>query len=326
MIRNLEQWVYYGIKFGGYKNDWSLLKLRKSSKILTHRAVLAVPTFWIPVPKSLAAIAECSEIHERIWVFPEAFLIVNLPDECLKNYIMIQEIWQHHREFREEKELRKVGAKNHCNQYIYFAFREKQRKKVWTTAIVLSLWLTIPRVSGLYYSKWHHNSELSFLGDASGKIPRPYGISGLDCKLPNRGLLEGGESTRALQWIKEIEAAKSLDDLNTPKSITGKDFHDYEELDLTMASALKRCYDKQTHFRKKISVEEEWAQKHNRFLRGRQIAYLIYEYFRPTGSHDEIQGSSGCSVSNWTTTTFRILIYVGSKHCYWQVILHRTKF
>ena len=63
--------------------------------------------------------------------------------------------------------------------------------------------------------------------------------------------------TRALQWIKEIEAAKSLDDLITPKSITGKDFPDYEELDLMMASALKMCYDNQTHFRKKISVEDQ---------------------------------------------------------------------
>ena len=60
-----------------------------------------------------------------------------------------------------------------------------------------------------------------------------------------------------------------------------------------MAAALKKCYDKQTHFRKKISVEEQRAQKDNQFLRGRQLAYLIYEYFRPTGSHDEIQGLSG---------------------------------
>ena len=60
-----------------------------------------------------------------------------------------------------------------------------------------------------------------------------------------------------------------------------------------MASALKRCYDKQTHFRKNISVEEQRAQKDNRFLRGRQIALLICEYFRPTGSCDEIQGLSG---------------------------------
>ena len=62
---------------------------------------------------------------------------------------------------------------------------------------------------------------------------------------------------------------------------------------MMMAAELKRCYGKQTHFRKKISVEEQRAQKDNRFLRGRQIAHLIYEYFRPSGSYDEIQGLSG---------------------------------
>ena len=97
----------------------------------------------------------------------------------------------------------------------------------------------------------------------------------------------------ALQWIKEIEAATSLDDLITPKSITGQDFSDYEELDMMMAAALmNRCYDKQTHFRKKIRVEEQRAQKDNPFLRWTQIAYLIYEYFRPAGPYDEIQGLS----------------------------------
>ena len=55
----------------------------------------------------------------------------------------------------------------------------------------------------------------------------------------------------ALQWIKEIEVAKSLDDLITPKPITGRNFPDYEELDLMMAAASKRCYDKQTPFREK---------------------------------------------------------------------------
>ena len=37
-------------------------------------------------------------------------------------------------------------------------------------------------------------SESSFFGDASGEIPRPYGISELHCELPNRGLLECKES------------------------------------------------------------------------------------------------------------------------------------
>ena len=44
--------------------------------------------------------------------------------DLLMNYTMIQEIWQHHRELeKRRKELRIVGAKNHCNQYFYFAFR-----------------------------------------------------------------------------------------------------------------------------------------------------------------------------------------------------------
>ena len=85
---------------------------------------------------------------------------------------------------------------------------------------------------------------------------------------------KGKTSTLALQWIKEIETAKSLEELITPKSITGKDFPVHEELDLMMAASLKRCYDKHTHFRKKISVEEQRAQEDNRFLRGTQIAYL----------------------------------------------------
>ena len=33
------------------------------------------------------------------------------------------------------------------------------------------------------------------------------------------------------------------------------------------------------HFRERVSVEEQRAQKDDRFLRGRQIAYIIYEYF-----------------------------------------------
>ena len=42
---------------------------------------------------------------------------------------------------------------------------------------------------------------------------------------------------------QEIEATSSLKDLINPKSITGKDFSDYEELDLMMVAELKWCYD-----------------------------------------------------------------------------------
>ena len=82
----------------------------------------------------------------------------------------------------------------------------------------------------------------------------------------------------AMQWIKEIETAKSIDDLIFQKSTVGKDFPDYDELNKMMA-ALKKSYDKQTHFRKKVSIEEQRAQKNDRFLRGRHIAFMIYDNF-----------------------------------------------
>ena len=44
--------------------------------------------------------------------------------------------------------------------------------------------------------------------------------------------------------------------------------------------------------RRKGSVEEQRAQKHNWFLGGRQIAYLIYNHFQATGAYDGAQGLS----------------------------------
>ena len=91
----------------------------------------------------------------------------------------------------------------------------------------------------------------------------------------------------ALQWMKEIEAAKSLDDLITPKSISGKDFPDYEELGMMMAAALNRYYDDQTHFWKKISVEEQRAQKDHRFLRETNCLFDLR--ILSSNGRDEIQ-------------------------------------
>ena len=42
-----------------------------------------------------------------------------------------------------------------------------------------------------------------------------------------------------------------------------------------------------SHFKKKVSLEEQKAQKEDRFLRGRQIAFMIYD-FRVTGAHDAV--------------------------------------
>ena len=57
-----------------------------------------------------------------------------------------------------------------------------------------------------------------------------------------------------------------------------------EVFDARIASALNKIIHNST-CKRRISLEEQKAQKQDRFLRGRQIAYLIYEYFRVTGAH-----------------------------------------
>ena len=62
----------------------------------------------------------------------------------------------------------------------------------------------------------------------------------------------------------------------------------FEVLDVRIALVLNRIIHN-SHFKRRISLEELKAQKQDRFLRGRQIAYLIYEYFRVTGIHDSVE-------------------------------------
>ena len=63
---------------------------------------------------------------------------------------------------------------------------------------------------------------------------------------------------------------------------------DFEVLDAKIASALNRIIHI-SHFKRKVSLEEQKAQKEDKFLRGRQIAYLIYEYFRVIGANDSLE-------------------------------------
>ena len=91
-----------------------------------------------------------------------------------------------------------------------------------------------------------------------------------------------------MQWIKEVELVDSVDDLKSSCSVRGFRMPEKEELDAKIASALNRIIHN-TQFKGRISLEEQKAQKQYRFLRGRQIAYLIYEYFRVTGANDSVE-------------------------------------
>ena len=79
-----------------------------------------------------------------------------------------------------------------------------------------------------------------------------------------------------MQWIKELEMVDSVDDFKSSLSTRGISMPNFEVLDARIASALNKIIHN-SHFTRRISLEEQKAQKQDRFLRGRQIAYLIYE-------------------------------------------------
>ena len=70
----------------------------------------------------------------------------------------------------------------------------------------------------------------------------------------------------------------SVDDLKSSLSVWGLRMADFEVLDARIASALNRIIHN-SYFERRVSLEEQKAQKEDRFLRGRQIAFLIYKYF-----------------------------------------------
>ena len=68
------------------------------------------------------------------------------------------------------------------------------------------------------------------------------------------------------------------------RSVYGKDFPNFEMLDTKIVSVLNKMI-QNSHFKKKVSLEE---QKADGFLRGKQIAFMIYDYFRVTGAYDTV--------------------------------------
>ena len=89
-------------------------------------------------------------------------------------------------------------------------------------------------------------------------------------------------------WIREVEMVESVDDLKSSRSIKGTHGREFELFDARTASALNKII-QNTRFKKMVSLEEMKAHKEDRFLRGRQIACLIYEYFRVTGANDSVE-------------------------------------
>ena len=101
-----------------------------------------------------------------------------------------------------------------------------------------------------------------------------------------------------------MELVDSVDDLQSSSSIRGISMPNFEVLDSRIASALNKLIHN-SHFKRRISLKERKAQKQDRFLRGRHIAYLIYEYFRVTGANDSVENYADLFTINLRNDDFQ---------------------
>ena len=105
--------------------------------------------------------------------------------------------------------------------------------------------------------------------------------------------------TEALLWIKEVEMVGSVDDLESSCSVKGIHMRNFEVLDAKIASALNRIIHN-SHFKRRVSLEEQKAQKEDSFLRGRQIA----------SSSSSTSGSLEPTILSIIMPTYLLLLFV----------------
>ena len=125
-------------------------------------------------------------------------------------------------------------------------------------------------------------SELQF-----DKFPDPQSFLVWKIRFKNQMTTCSDFPSDAMLWIKEVEIVDSLEELKSSRSVSGKNFPNFEMLDAKIASVLNKII-QHSQVKKKVSLEEQNAQKEDRFPRRGQIAFMIYDCFRVTGAHDTV--------------------------------------
>ena len=290
-VCNKRGWVKWWLRFGNYRTKWIPCQMWENCEILNQGAALERPTFpvntllfRVPGP-CLAAILDCRMIQRILRVLQETFL----NDHLLKK-----------NDPQQSSTIQRIGILFSRPDITGTRKRpESEMKRGPLNTSILSP--HFPSGGGMLN---HTGGTLSHSGmiDYSRfpiskfhlvKFPDSMKFQSWKINFETEVWSKTAYPHLTLHWIKEVEMAKSIDELMTSRSIAGRnDFPDFDMLDAMIASALKRLLDKHIHFRKRVSVEEQRAQKHDRFLRGRHIAYMISEYVRATGAHEAAQGLS----------------------------------
>ena len=221
-------------------------------------------SFRVP-EKCEAAILDGRVIHGILWVLRETFWNPSCSRRTILIYLRkIRRIWHHH---LEEEGCESCKVRQFLLHVLIRALHTWIRACRTGGTYSLDDVMDDPRIqiSELHLGKFHDSMECQ-----SWKV-----------NFKTEVCSKSADPQLTMQWIKEAEIAKSIDDLMTSRSVTGRtDFPDYEMLDAMIASALKKLLT-HGHFRKWVSVEEQRAQKYDRF--SRRATNCIYDLWALSG-------------------------------------------
>ena len=196
--------------------------------------------------------------------------------------------------------------------YVYSGEEWKTRKK---TRSEMPVWTVSQRFSHLQWKRlftelWCRPTTADF-GSPLWQVPYTSNLRLLEDKVQDQSMYLFSISYGNFAMDERSgEMVDSVDELRSSSSTRGISMPNFEVLDARIASALNKII-QNSQFKRRISLEEQKAQKQESFLRGRQIAYLIYDYFRVTGSHDSVETTQTCLLLFFEKTIFRNSIRSG---------------
>ena len=283
--------------------------MQENFTILNQGPALERPTipiklllFQVPEP-CRAAILDCRVIHWILWVLQETLL----NDHLLKKdypprYWTIQRMWHHplrdcRPDVTERSEAREMKRES-LNTSILITLTSKEEVECWI--ILVELILTVVCLIRITREFLLRNG-ISWL----------YGISKV------------GKSTSQLRFVHEQPIFRSPCSGIKEVETSSNQLTNLRHLDRLQGSTnflISICLmrwlrqpwrsfsTRRSNFLKRVSVEEQRAQKDDRFLRGRQIPYIIYEYFRATGgswTSTRTLNSVQYTLTQWRCSRFR---------------------
>ena len=166
--------------------------------------------------------------------------------------------------------------------YVWFTQRSSSKNSIWQCA--KKPWSSPWRWRDGDYIKWWQTTRHNSNADICNMT--------VDCEFCNTGETTAeffvGQQRQQISWIEEEEMVASLEELKSSRSVSGKNFQNFWDAGREDCLGSEQDHPKFPVQKRRSDQKEQKAQKEDRFLRGRQIALMIYDFFRVTGAHDTV--------------------------------------